>query len=146
MKICIDFDGTIAKHEFPEIGDPVPGAFEWMKKFQEAGADLILWTMRCDGQVLGNKGQKLGKPRDVLTEAVEFCKKHGIEFYGVNENPDQKEWTTSPKVYAQQYIDDNATGCPLAWDWNNLEGRPYVNWDAVGPHVLQKIKEKLSEN
>ena len=32
MYICIDFDGTIVDHKFPEIGQPVPGAIEWIKK------------------------------------------------------------------------------------------------------------------
>jgi len=49
MYICIDFDGTIVDHRFPEIGPPVPGAVEWMLRFQEAGAKLILFTMRSDG-------------------------------------------------------------------------------------------------
>ncbi len=50
MKVAIDFDGTIVEHKFPEVGKPVPGAIEWMKKWQDAGAQLILWTMRSDGQ------------------------------------------------------------------------------------------------
>ena len=57
MFIAIDFDGTIVDHRFPEIGKPVPGAFEWMKKFKEAGAKLILWTMRSDGQANGENGR-----------------------------------------------------------------------------------------
>lgn len=129
MVIAVDFDGTIAEHVFPRIGKPVPGAFEWMKKWQEAGAQLILWTMRADGQESG----------DVLTEAVEFCREHGIEFYGVNKNPTQHEWTASPKAYAQIYVDDAAYGCPL------IEGdegpRWMVDWSIVGPCVLAEIED-----
>ena len=127
MKIAIDFDGTIVEHEFPKIGKPVPGAFEWMKKFQEAGADLILWTMRSDGQDVGN----------VLTEAVEFCREKGIEFFGINTNPEQKSWTDSPKAYAQCFIDDHAFNCPLI---QPESGRAYVDWQVVGPAVLDKVK------
>lgn len=102
MIIAIDFDGTIAKHEFPRIGEEVPFAFYWMKKFQEAGAHLILWTMRSDGP----------DDRKVLTAAVEYCRVRGIEFIAINENPTQHEWTTSPKCYAHLYVDDAAYGCP----------------------------------
>jgi len=46
MIIAIDFDGTIVDHRYPDVGEPCPGSFEWMRKFQAAGAKLILWTMR----------------------------------------------------------------------------------------------------
>lgn len=126
MFIAIDFDGTIAEHEFPKIGRPVPYAFTYMRTFRDLGAKLILWTMRSDGQAHG----------DVLTQAVEFCRQHGIEFYGVNGNPEQRAWTSSPKAYAQIYIDDAALGCPLVYP---KSGSPYVNWEQVGPRVIDMI-------
>ncbi len=54
LYIAVDFDGTIVDHQFPEIGKAVPGAFDWLKRFKEAGATLILWTMRSDGQEYGD--------------------------------------------------------------------------------------------
>lgn len=129
MLIAIDFDGTVVDHCFPDIGEPVPGAFFWLKKFQEHGAKLILWTMRSDSQKSG----------PVLTEAVEFCRNNGVEFWAVNENPTQKEWTGSPKVYAHIYVDDAAHGCPLRTN-PRLGGRDYVDWDVVGPSVLELLK------
>lgn len=131
MNVAVDFDGTIADHVFPDIGKPVPGAFKWLKRLQKAGARLILWTMRSDGQKHG----------DVLTAAVEFCREHGIEFFGVNGNPEQATWTTSPKAYAQVYIDDAAFGCPLREN-PRAGGRPYVDWEQVGPAVLELIAEE----
>lgn len=133
LNIAIDFDGTIVEHVFPEIGKPVPGAFKWLKKFQKAGARLILWTMRSDGQDAG----------DVLTQAVEFCREHGVEFFGVNCNPEQSSWTTSPKAYAQIYVDDAAFGCPLREN-PRMGGRPFVDWDAVGPSLLTTIESLAS--
>lgn len=124
---AIDFDGTIAEHEFPQIGPPVPGAIAWMRKFQELGASLLLWTMRSDGP-----------EGDVLSQAIEFCRTQGVEFDGHNVNPTQHTWTLSPKMYAQVYIDDNAFGCPLLPNPNPL-GRPYVDWSIVGPAVEEMI-------
>jgi hypothetical protein len=134
MNIAIDFDGTIADHVFPDIGKAVPGAFKWLKKFQKAGARLILWTMRSDGQECG----------DVLTAAVEFCRKNGIEFFGINGNPEQHSWTTSPKVYAHIYVDDAAFGCPLR-DNPRMGGRPFVDWDAVGPAILAQLEGQSND-
>lgn len=129
MYICIDFDGTIVDHRFPEIGPPVPGALEWISKFQAAGARLILFTMRSDG----------GRNGDVLTEAVSYLQDNGIQLYGINANPTQVHWTSSPKAYGQLYIDDAAFGCPLI----ELEGfqRPCVDWNVVGPGVMKMLEE-----
>ena len=129
MYICVDFDGTIVDHRFPEVGPPVPGALDWMLKWQSAGAKLILFTMRSDGGSIG----------DSLSQAVEYLKQNGIELYGVNKNPTQVHWTSSPKAYGQLYIDDAAFGSPLI----QPEGfqRPCVNWEIVGPGVLERILE-----
>lgn len=127
MIIAIDFDGTICDHQFPKIGEPVPGAIEWITKFRDAGAILILWTMRSDGDTYG----------DSLTEAVNFCTEHGLKFDFVNESP--QRWTSSKKAYANVYIDDSAFGCPMAEN-PRKGGRAYVDWDVVGPAVFKMIK------
>ncbi len=132
MYIAIDFDGTIVEHRFPDIGREIPEAFNYMKKFQEAGAKLVLNTMRSDNQQCGN----------VLTEAVEYCKARGIEFYGINHNPDQDSWTSSNKVYAKYYIDDAAIGCPLR-ESSRMGARPFVDWEIVGPMVMEKITKNV---
>lgn len=129
MYIAIDFDGTIVEHRYPELGEPVPGALEWIKQFKEAGATLILWTMRSDGP---NSG-------DVLSQAVQYCLVNGIEFDYINENP--QSWTTSSKAYAEIYIDDAAFGCPLKPS-TKQSARPFVDWAVVGPAVLEKIEDK----
>ncbi len=64
-----------------------------------------------------------------LQDAVDWFAKNGIELYGVQRNPDQDSWTTSPKAYAHVYIDDAALGAPLlqqAW-----MKRPGVDWESV---------------
>ena len=123
MYICIDFDGTLVDHRYPEIGQPAPDAFAWLKRFQRYGARLILFTMRSDGPRYGT----------LLTDAVTFVEGQGIKLFGVNRNPDQDEWTSSPKAYAEIYIDDSAFGCPLIQPKGFI--RPCVDWTKVGPHV-----------
>jgi hypothetical protein len=139
MLIAVDFDGTIVDHCFPDIGAPCPGAFDWLKRWQAAGAKLILWTMRSDGRT--GTGKENGP---VLTEAVEFCRRNGVEFFAVNENPQQASWTQSPKVYAHVYVDDAAHGCPLKEN-PRAGGRPMVDWSAVGPAVLARIEAARKE-
>jgi hypothetical protein len=133
--IAVDFDGTINQFSYPRLGPEVPGAFYWMKKFQEAGAKLILWTMRSDD---GTSKDKKNQYPNTLTDAIEYCKQNGIEFFGINENPDQ-HWSSSRKAYAKCYIDDAAIGCPLIYP---KEGRPYADWSIIGPAVLAQMKNE----
>ena len=131
MYIAIDFDGTIVDHRYPDIGAEVPGAVRWMKEWAAAGAKLLLWTMRSDGRSDGTG--------PVLADAVAFCRERGVEFSGVNANPTQT-WSTSPKAYAHVYVDDAAFGCPLRTN-PRAGGRPFVDWDVVGPAVLALIEQ-----
>jgi hypothetical protein len=84
--------------------------------------------MRSDGQEHG----------DVLTEAVEFIRIHGISLFGINHNPDQSKWTSSPRAYGHLYIDNAGVLCPLI----HPEGfeRACIDWARVGPYVEALIK------
>jgi len=130
MYICVDFDGTIVDHRYPAVGAPVPGAVKWLKKLQKRGARLILFTMRSDT----NDGGAL------LLDAVRYLESQGIRLYGVNRNPDQDDWTKSPKAYGDVYVDDAAFGCPLI----HPDGfaRPCVDWQIVGPQLEKMCQGK----
>lgn len=118
MLVAVDFDGTCVTHEYPNIGKDI-GAVPILKKLVENGHKIILLTMRH------------GK---FLDEAVQWFNKNDIELYGINENPQQKEWTDSPKVFANVYIDDAGLGIPLSYD-NNISLRPFVNWTMVDKYI-----------
>lgn len=123
--IAIDFDGTIVEHKYPAIGAPIKGAIETIKELQARGHKIILWTMRS------------GKELD---EAVAYLQKNGITPWGVNQNPEQ-DWSTSPKAYAQIYIDDAALGCPIE---KKCFDRPMVYWPAVRKQLI--LLNLLSES
>ncbi|NDW10548.1 hypothetical protein [Dysgonomonas sp. 520] len=138
MEICIDFDGTCVTHEFPEIGKDI-GAEEVLKELVNKGHKLILFTMRSDRKK--KKKDKLSNETFIveenrLTEAVQWFEKKGIPLYGIQKNPTQRFWTSSPKAYGHLYIDDAALGCPLIYPENG--DRAYADWE--------KIRQQLIEN
>lgn len=114
LYIGLDFDGTVVTHAYPDIGKDI-GAIPVLHALMEAGHKLILNTMRSGPE---------------LAAAVDYCKAQQIELYGINHNPDQSAWTSSPKVYAHVYIDDVGLGIPLSYN-TALSSRAFVDWPAV---------------
>lgn len=146
MYIVVDFDGTCVKHSYPDLGEEI-GAPRVLRKLVEKGHHLILFTMRCDNQpdVHFDNGFKM-TGGDYLTQAVNWFKSHGIPLFGVQTNPTQARWTTSPKAYGHLHIDDAALGCPLIYpshDPNDFHvpgthDRPWVDWEAVEQLLIEK--------
>jgi hypothetical protein len=102
IKIAVDFDGTIVEHKYPAIGKENLFAFRTLLELEKRGARLILWTFRT------------GKE---LEEAVEYCRKSGLEFYAVNKNYPEEvaDETVSRKIDADIYIDDKNIGGFPGW-------------------------------
>lgn len=125
MDINLDFDGTVVTHDFPHVGKDI-GAVPVLKELVANGHRLILWTMRCDGfvDVFNVKGD------DYLTDAIDWFKQNNIPLYGIQSNPEQGSWTSSPKAYAQLIIDDTGLGCPLKINYS-MSDRPFVDWIKV---------------
>jgi hypothetical protein len=125
MIIAIDFDGTCVTHEYPEVGKDI-GAGRVLKKLAENGHQLILWTMRS--------GKELQDAEDWFYAQGFYS---GYSLFGVNSNPQQASWTSSPKAYAQMYIDDAALGCPLIYNCE-LSSRPFVDWIKIEQYLQLK--------
>lgn len=107
MIIAVDFDGTIVEHRYPEIGAERPFATQTLKMLIEDQHQLILWSVR-EGKL--------------LDDAVEWCRKRGVEFWAVNkdypEEEKDKNQHFSRKLKADLWIDDrNLGGLP---DWGTI--------------------------
>lgn len=100
--IAIDFDGTIVEHSYPAIGKEMLFAFATIKELQKKGHKLILFTYRTGA---------------LLEEAVEYCKKNGVEFYAVNKNYPEEilDENVPRKLNVDIFIDDRNVGGFLGW-------------------------------
>ena len=67
--IAVDFDGTLCENKWPEIGEPNKELIAYLKKRQDAGDKLVLWTCRV-GEILNN--------------AVVWSAEHGLIFDSIN--------------------------------------------------------------
>lgn len=121
IKIAVDFDGTIVEHTYPSIGKEQLFAFQTLKELNKRGYTLILWTFRA------------GKELD---EAVDFCRKNGVEFYAINKNYPEEQYdeSISRKINADIYIDDkNLGGFP---GWSEV-------WQMINPDKINYNKPNL---
>ncbi len=121
--IVLDFDGTVVKHRYPDVGEDI-GAIPVLRRLIKNGHRLILCSMRSrnsDGV-------------DTLQPALKWFEDNNIPLYGINENPSQKTWTSSPKIYGDIYIDDAALGAPLKTD--DSDAPPFIDWGAVSLYLL----------
>lgn len=97
--VAVDFDGTLCKHKFPDIGEPNYELIEYLKVLHSYGTKIILYTCREDDEV-----DIKGNIRNYLSEAISWCSNNNIPIDAVNENP----WVSfgGRKIYADAYIDD----------------------------------------
>lgn len=125
--IAVDFDGTIVEHKYPAIGKEMLFAFATLRELQKKGHRLILWTIRTG---------------ELLKEAVEFCKKNGVEFYAVNANYPEEilDQNTSRKLNADIFIDDRSIGGFVGWSevWQMLHPE--------GAEFNHQLKNELAHN
>lgn len=94
--IAVDFDGTLCKAKWPEIGRENGDIIRALLRRQAQGDKIILWTCR--------RGE-------LLEEAVNWCATRGLRFDAVNENlPEHiaQYGDDTRKVYADEYWDDKA--------------------------------------
>ncbi|MBP0904482.1 BT0820 family HAD-type phosphatase [Mariniflexile gromovii] len=119
--IAVDFDGTIVEDAYPQIGKPMIFAFETLKKLQEKGHRLILWTYRSGAR---------------LDEAVNFCEENGVHFYAVNKSFPEEDFNNSMsrKIHADLFIDDRNIGGFLGW------GEIYQMLTNTNPPIPEKKK------
>ena len=96
MIIGVDFDGTLCRNKFPEIGEANAELISQLKEARENGDTVILTTCRCDER---------------LQEAVDWCRDQGLEFDLVNENvPElvEKYGGDCRKICCDILLDDKA--------------------------------------
>jgi len=138
MKIAVDFDGTIVEHRYPQIGEEKLFAFETLKQLQKLGHQLILWTFRH------------GKELD---EAVEYCRRKGLEFYAVNKSYPEEDYNLdncSRKIDADIFIDDRNVGGFPGWseiwqrlnpDYADSEYNQLAGLAKGNPKVVSRLKK-----
>lgn len=117
--IAIDLDGVLADFRagwqgVDVIGDPIPGAREFVASIAEF-ADVLIYTARCGEDLNGAKSITLR--RNAIRDWLE---KHEIPYHEI--------WTGRGKPTASAYVDDHAVECrPQESELASQRARAYVD-------------------
>lgn len=100
---AVDFDGTLCRNAWPDIGEPNLPLIEQLKLARASGVAVVLWTCRE------------GEAQD---RAVLWCAGYDLFFDAVNRNVPERiaqYGADSRKVSADLYIDDRSKLPELPW-------------------------------
>lgn len=119
--LAVDFDGTVVTHMYPQIGKEADDCVRVLKRVQEAGHKIVLWTCReTDPEA----------KTDYLRAAVEWMYESGLKLHNVNDTRESDDFRNPQglrrKVLADCYIDDRNIGIPKKFgcvDWSWVEAQ-----------------------
>lgn len=93
--VAVDWDGTLVEHCWPECGDWLPGAIDFVKQLQKRGYRVVIHSCRA----MYLKGH---------TEILEKLREAGLKDVEIHTEPN--------KPIAVAYVDDRAV--PFAGDYD----------------------------
>jgi len=114
--LVVDFDGTIARDSYPDIGAPMPGVKVSLQKLLDSGYEIIIFSARLR--------KNDGRPDNVVKEQKKdmeaWLKEYEIPHTRIDEGYDGKP-------HADYYIDNKAL---------HYGGKD--DWESIAQHILSK--------
>lgn len=138
--VCVDFDGTIAHSNYPNIGMPVKNSKKYINQLFEDGWYIIVWTCRDDD---GN----IDKPQ---TMAVNWLEENGYNIHHVNAHHPlliQSFGNDTRKIAADIYVDDKNVFGLKSWKKIYKQINKYnpansiLRWAEMTPEMREFSKE-----
>ena len=134
FRIAVDFDGTLCKNRWPEIGEANTELIEWLiKKSKED--HIILWTLREDHD-----------ERTLLSDAVDWCKYQGLEFASVNEQIHYDGFGYQPRKFPCEMMIDDRSFNPCMQTMNFYSTFSQHHFSVTQVAYLDKVYEALKED
>lgn len=94
--LAVDFDGTLCRNMYPDIGMPIGETIRQVKLAKDYGVRVALWTCRQSAY---------------LDKAIAWCAAQGIELDAVNDNTEERKafYGNNPrKIGYHELWDDRA--------------------------------------
>jgi len=128
--VSIDFDGTIVRDAYPDIGEPYPGAIDAINDLYDAGYCIIINSCRA---------------RNQECDMVRWIYLNDLKINHCNENCLElicKYRTDCRKISADIYVDDKSLFAPSMENpnqWNNIKNLILLKYGANHKRMCGKI-------
>jgi hypothetical protein len=103
--VLVDFDGTLCEFQYPDMGDPIPGAQEFMRSLFARGLQPVIWSSRMSPAIYTEEER---------AEAVEniacWAHRFGIPYHAIDTG-------ASGKRLCVAYVDDRGVAARGDWDY-----------------------------
>lgn len=125
-RIAIDFDGTLVRKAWPDIGEWMPGAIDAMKELRKAGHHPYLYTARLAPTWPDGSRRSLSDVLQDEDRVRRLMDASGLAWMDV--------WTGEGKPHWDLLVDDKALWYP---------GRP-GSWKKLVPAILKRVGDEDS--
>jgi len=133
--VAVDLDGLLIRHDVHrsiyELGDPFPGAKEFLQKLTDMGYYIIIHCARINSHTqTGPKASEKYDLERVVKTIKEYLRRHRW-CYG-------EVWTGRGKPVADAYFDDKAVPCKPAYDPDAFE-RALEHFQAMRAEFVEPV-------
>lgn len=124
--IAIDLDGTLIENAWPAMGDWKPGAIEAVKRFQQEGYAVVVFTVRISPYWLDGTRRSEEAVAEAIQEVRDKLDSAGLASVTI--------WTKEGKPPFSVLIDDKAERYnPSARAWRRLTEKVLLRLGAENP-------------
>jgi hypothetical protein len=124
--IVIDWDGTLVENKWPGMGDWLPGAIEAVRRFQQEGYHVMVFSARLSPLYLDGSERAPGDVRVSVDQVRRKLDAAGLSSVGI--------WTKPGKPPLSVLIDDKAERYHgTAGAWKRLTEKVLVRLKAEEP-------------
>jgi hypothetical protein len=112
LDVLIDFDGTLAEFDYPDLGAPRPGALEFVRWLVAAGLKPVIWSSR-----MSRAHNDEAKCKAEVERLRRWLNKHDF--------PEECSIDTGAKGkrLALCYLDDRGVACDESTPWADVRDR-----------------------
>lgn len=116
--LVVDFDGTIARDKYPDIGEPLPGVKDALGSLMDAGYEIAIFSCR----MRKNDGRPGSVPEQQREAMEEWLETNEIPYTCIEDGYEGKP-------HADYYIDNKGL---------HFGGKE--DWESISKYILSKGK------
>jgi hypothetical protein len=126
--VVIDWDGTLVENRWPQMGGWLPGAVDAIKRFQQEGYKVLIFSARLSPYWLDGSKRPAEAVATSVKEVRTMLDEAGLPTVGI--------WTKPGKPPFSKFIDDKAVAfpsTPTKHTWRRITEKVLVSLGAEDP-------------